>query len=605
MANSSTGTGRETNHIREWESQVGVALMTKESQLQQAQQEKQNLEAEIKQLLILNGELTQSIKAENDAAKKYEAHDKLLSEDIADTEADFKIIQMCIEEQEDCLRVVGTAQQVLRNDTNITKCIIEGETTDYSDKVHIAEKDLNTLQEEAQVQEGNRNMKLFSFDKMYKELNEIDGKTQLESEKYDSTNEKDNFYLIELQNKHRAMQDNLGNAKMNLSSIRNEIEDLAQADNILKKSIEDSLNQLESQKLKNFCTEEKMSKFHYQTESLQEEFDGYSIQRNSILESIQSNPDVIGKLHDLKAQISVVSQNVEDYQQEADRLNCIEDKMRDKEAERSKLLGNNASIFKLINDTNEMIKEVESIEEVKDRINNLIFNKNEEIQTEKNKIDQYSGDMKSKQEFLKDLEEKCTEKYAKLSDDNVIFKEQERLLLEEINPMILKLEELKDMYGIQEKQLVSKEIEKKDMLTLVSRRTNEVHLESKAKLAALAANLDENLKILRDLTSEVGKLENDITNKEHYHIKEWERISLEERDKVDLAVKPVLKNYEETQVKKMESEWEQFKSPAQNKRIQFAKKGKNLETASPFDVVLDSQEKTNQFPKLNYQPTQS
>jgi len=47
----------------------------------------------------------------------------------------------------------------------------------------------------------------------------------------------------------------------------------------------------------------------------------------------------------------------------------------------------------------------------------------------------------------------------------------------------------------------------------------------------------------------------------------------------------------------MELELEQFKSPAQSKKIQFALKGKNLETASPFDVVLDSQERTNQFPK--------
>ena len=70
-----------------------------------------------------------------------------------------------------------------------------------------------------------------------------------------------------------------------------------------------------------------------------------------------------------------------------------------------------------------------------------------------------------------------------------------------------------------------------------------------------------------------------------------------EKEKVDQAVKPILKDYKATQLKKMQPESQKFRSPLPSKQITFAKKGFNLETASPFDVDLNSQEKTNRQPQ--------
>jgi len=247
---------------------------------------------------------------------------------------------------------------------------------------------------------------------------------------------------------------------------------------------------------------------------------------------------------------------------------------------------------------------MENVENELANIQQMVVLKEEELQVEENKRNQFIIDMNLKQQVLQDLEKEYAETEQKLCHNNSIIQEKDALLNGEINPKLLKLHEQKDLVGELERQLASKEVDKKDMLMLVSRRTNEVHLESKSRLESLKIILDENLALVSKSTSEVGTLRNEIANKEQYYNKEINRITQEEENKVELAVKPVLEDYEKSQLKKLESEWQKFKSPQPSRRIQFATKGKNLETASPFDVVLDSQEKTNRQPKSIFQPRQ-
>merc|ERR1719510_608471 len=161
----------------------------------------------------------------------------------------------------------------------------------------------------------------------------------------------------------------------------------------------------------------------------------------------------------------------------------------------------------------------------------------------------------------------------------------------------MELKKLEETKGEQEIFLASKEAEKEETVESVRRRTNEVHLESKARLDILKTNLDENAAILRELASKSSKLGNEVTEREKYYAMELEKLAQEETAKVERTVKPLLQDYKETQRKKMESELQSFKSPKSTKKIQFAPKGSNLETASPFDVVYDSQEKTNRQPR--------
>merc|ERR1712165_364526 len=99
--------------------------------------------------------------------------------------------------------------------------------------------------------------------------------------------------------------------------------------------------------------------------------------------------------------------------------------------------------------------------------------------------------------------------------------------------------------------------EKNEMLMYVSRRTNEASLQSKAKLDELKASLDEKMNLFKDTSSMVEKLEQEVSVQEEFLKGELERVNREEKKKIENAVEPVLRNYEDRRSKEVEKQWQE------------------------------------------------
>merc|ERR1712133_197365 len=217
--------------------------------------------------------------------------------------------------------------------------------------------------------------------------------------------------------------------------------------------------------------------------------------------------------------------------------------------------------------------------------------------------------LRSKEETLQILQQECDKSCQKLSAEETTFNEKPTLLQDTLRPRLEELKKLREVLKVADLEVAAKEKEKNEMLMLVSRRTNEASMEFKAKLDALKTSLVEKMDFFKETVTVVENLGKEVSAQEYYHKEELERIRTEEKKKIENAVEPVLRSYEEKRVTEVEAQWQKelkdleksqssFLSPTRSKKIQFSTKGRNLETSSPFDVILDSQDKTNRPPKL-------
>lgn len=571
--------------------------MSKAARLEQARKEQADLEVEVKQLMIQNGELAHSIKTENDATRTMSEQDAVIAEFISDLESELKIVQDCIEEQDDCLNVCNMVQSYQNEEKETLKDTFKGQTTTFTDQVNYYEKELEDLNKQLDLLQNNKLRESSEFESACRELKEKVNKATLEEKHFHLQNEKGGIVITELQKDLFEMNERLTFKADQVACVQKDFERLAENEANISLSNKELSKQLQSKRQENYSLEEKCSKIGCETESLTREIERLTIKTNNLQLDVENHKGVIEELEELQEQINEGSKKVNEHRYELEKLKDIELQNIQADRERSKLSDKLDLMNKELQITDGKNKEIENIELHKERITEEIARMIEQLDTEETKRNQLIADLQMKVQAVEEIKKQVDEEKLKLLMTKETIQQRESLLRGDIAPKLAELKELQGQVEEQEKLLVSKEAEKKEKQLSVRHITNEFHLQMKENLDLLKIRLDSKLAEANDISSMLSNLENEATEKEQHYSKELERITQDEKEKIDQAVKPILQEHEATQLKEMQSKWQKFKSPLPSKRISFAKQGFNLETSSPFDITLDSQEKTNRLPK--------
>jgi len=608
MANSS-GAGRETDSIRDWESKVGVELRRKEAQLSLAKKEHAELEKEVNQLIIANGEIEQSIKAELDATKQYQEQDQILTEKISDVEADLKLLRKCVEKQRECLDVCGIAQKVQEKEKLDLKSRIKGHADNYKDQLMAAKREHHELQ----IEYGKKLDMKENLEKVinaeYEDLNEKTHRVDKDIDTLAQENKIDEASLLALEQECSQLKINMDLKKQEITKAEEEFAELKSEEKSIDARIKDLNNQLQGKQDAVYASKQQQCKLHCQMKELLEKEDDLKIKKAHLQAEIDNIQKVVDELDSLKVHVDNVSLQVEVCQREAERLSGIEEDKRSTEIELSDLEQKSMLTSRNIEALTEEFIRLENIEGRKNSLDTLINDENTAIQAELDKKNELKMQLGSKEETLQILKQECENSCQKLSTEETTYNEKLALLQDTLRPRLKELKKLKEVLEVADLEVAAKEKEKNEMLMLVSRRTNEASMESKAKLDALKTTLAEKMDFFKETVTVVENLGKEVSAQEHYYKEELERVRTEEKKKIENAVEPVLRSYEERRVAEVEAQWQKelkeleksqsnFLSPARSKKIQFSTKGRNLETSSPFDVILDSQDKTNRPPKL-------
>jgi len=610
MANIS-GSGKETDSIRDWESKVSVELRRKESQLILARKEKLELEKEVNKLIIENGEAEQAIKAELDEIKQYDEMDKILTEKIAELEANLKLLRRCVEKQRECLNVCGVAQAVQEGEKKELKNRIKGETANYEDKLSVAKKEFQELESEyASTLEQKQKMEKTvdaDFEELLFKIQQVD----LEINKLSMENQTDEAFLQSLEQECMELKSNVVKKKLDIEKITGELALRKVEEASLESRIKVLNTKLQGEQDSLYSSKQKQCKLHCQIKELLEKEDNLKIKKASLQMEIMDIKKVVAELDNLNVHVENVSLQVQACQNEAERLSSIGEEKKQVESELSELLEKSALTSSNIEALNEEFCRLENIESRKANLDELINTEKSQIESEVGKRDENQSLLSNKEKMLEELVKECENSCNKVSQTEISLHEKQNLLQNNLRPRMEELKRLKDVVETADIEVSVKEKEKNEMLMYVSRRTNEASLQSKAKLDELKASLDEKMNLFKDTSSMVEKLEQEVSIQEEFLKGELERVNREEKKKIENAVEPVLRNYEDRRSKEVEKQWQEelanankILSPAERKKVQFSTKGVNLETSSPIVINLDSQDKTNRPPKLAVFPKQ-
>jgi len=610
MANTS-GSGKETDSIRDWESKVSVELRRKESQLILAKKEKLELEKEVNKLIIENGEVEQAIKAELDEIKQYDEMDKILTEKIAELEANLKLLRRCVEKQRECLNVCGVAQAVQEGEKKELKNRIKGETANYEDKLSVAKKELQELESEYACTLELKQKTEKTVDADFEELQCKIQLVDLEINKLSMENQTDETFLQSLEQECMELKSNVVKKKLDIEKVTEEFALRKVEEASLESRIKVLNNKLQSEQDSLYSSKQKQCKLHCQIKELLEKEDNLKCKKASLQMEILDIKKVVAELDNLNVHVENVSLQVQACQNEAERLSGIGDAKKQVESELSELLEKSALTSSNIEALNEEFCRLENIESRKANLDELINAEKSLIESEVGKRDENQSQLSNKEKMLEELAKECENSCNKVSQTEISLHEKQNLLQNNLRPRMEELKRLKDVVETADIEVSVKEKEKNEMLMYVSRRTNEASLQSKAKLDELKASLDEKMNLFKDTSSMVEKLEQEVSVQEEFLKGELERVNREEKKKIENAVEPVLRNYEDRRSKEVEKQWQEeltnankILSPAERKKIQFSTKGVNLETSSPIVINLDSQDKTNRPPKLAVFPKQ-
>jgi len=610
MANTS-GSGKETDSIRDWESKVSVELRRKESQLILARKEKLELEKEVNKLIIENGEVEQAIKAELDEIKQYDEMDKILTEKIAELEANLKLLRRCVEKQRECLNVCGVAQAVQEGEKKELKNRIKGETANYEDKLSVAKKELQELESEyaSTFEHKQKTEKTVNAD--FEELQYKIQQVDLEINKLSMENQTDEAFLQSLEQECMELKSNVVKKKLDIEKVTGELALRKVEEASLESRIKVLNNKLQGEQDSLYSSKQKQCKLHCQIKELLEKEDNLKSKKASLQMEIMDIKKVVAELDNLNVHVENVSLQVQACQNEAERLSSIGDDKKQVESELSELLEKSALTSSNIEALNEEFCRLENIESRKANLDELINTEKSHIESEAGKRDENQSQLSNKEKMLEELVKECENSCNKVSQTEISLHEKQNLLQNNLRPRMEELKRLKDVVETADIEVSVKEKEKNEMLMYVSRRTNEASLQSKAKLDELKASLDEKMNLFKDTSSMVEKLEQEVSVQEEFLKGELERVNREEKKKIENAVEPVLRNYEDRRSKEVEKQWQdelananKILSPAERKKVQFSTKGVNLETSSPIVINLDSQDKTNRPPKLAMFPKQ-
>jgi len=610
MANTS-GSGKETDSIRDWESKVSVELRRKESQLILAKKEKLELEKEVNKLIIENGEVEQAIKAELDEIKQYDEMDKILTEKIAELEANLKLLRRCVEKQRECLNVCGVAQAVQEGEKKELKNRIKGETANYEGKLSVAKKELQELESEyastLELKQKTEKTVDADFEELQYKIQQVD----LEINKLSMENQTDEAFLQSLEQECTELKSNVVKKKLDIEKVTEEFALRKVEEASLESRIKVLNNKLQSEQDSLYSSKQKQCKLHCQIKELLEKEDNLKCKKASLQMEILDIKKVVAELDNLNVHVENVSLQVQACQNEAERLSGIGDAKKQVESELSELLEKSALTSSNIEALNEEFCRLENIESRKVNLDELINAEKSLIESEVGKRDENQSQLSNKEKMLEELAKECENSCNKVSQTEISLHEKQNLLQNNLRPRMEELKRLKDVVETADIEVSVKEKEKNEMLMYVSRRTNEASLQSKAKLDELKASLDEKMNLFKDTSSMVEKLEQEVSVQEEFLKGELERVNREEKKKIENAVEPVLRNYEDRRSKEVEKQWQEeltnankILSPAERKKVQFSTKGVNLETSSPIVINLDSQDKTNRPPKLAVFPKQ-
>lgn len=589
--------GEQTDQLKEWESRVGCDVKTKEAAIQRKKEEQARLEAEIRQFMSQNGQLEQSIKAERDETKKIKEEDKAISEFISESEARIKLLQSCASEQADCFEALSLAQNIANSKKGDTRVKLEVETTNYEDKVKGVTAELDKVTQEVEMRTSHQLQMSNKVENDSYSLKNAHMKVDLEMSNASKQFESMKISISEAEQMHTAITVSLENTEAKFNTLEQEQNNLRQTVSIIAESNEHLDRNLDKIKRENYEKEVGQAKLRSQIESLCKDLEEKRLEKHNVIVSIEAESVVTKEIEDMNARFMEIAQAVHLSEKEAERLHDVKERMNKAELEKNDILANIDSMSKAIHEFEEALVGTENFESEKRSLEEAITSRGEEIKKEENKRNELACNLHDKTPLLENIHAELSNKEAALRNKNEILAQKEFILENEINPKEHQLNEMREIAAELEVQIEAKENEKRETLGLVSRRTNALDTESKANLAALKNQLDHSLSQGRELAAEVGNLQNAIESKRQYCLQELEKLKADEERKVDLAVSPVLEDYEKTKLAELESAWKPFKSPPTSRRIQFSTKGLNLETASPFDIVLDSQDKTNKEPR--------
>jgi len=565
----------------------------------------------VNKLIIENGEVEQAIKAELDEIKQYDEMDKILTEKIAELEANLKLLRRCVEKQRECLNVCGVAQAVQEGEKKELKNKIKGETANYEDKLSVAKKELQELKSEyaSTFEHKQKTEKTVNAD--FEELQYKIQQFDLEINKLSMENQTDEAFLQSLEQECMELKSNAAKKKLDVEKVTGELALRKAEEASLESRIKVLKNKLQGEQDSLYSSKQKQCKLHCQIKELLEKEDNLKSKKASLQMEIMDIKKVVAELDNLNVHVENVSLQVQACQNEAERLSSIGDDKKQVELELSELLEKSALTNSNIEALNEEFCRLENIESRKANLDELINTEKSHIESEVGKRDENQSQLSIKEKMLEELVKECENSCNKVSQTEISLHEKQNLLQNNLRPRMEELKRLKDVVETADIEVSVKEKEKNEMLMYVSRRTNEASLQSKAKLDDLKASLDEKMNLFKDTSSMVEKLEQEVSVQEEFLKGELERVNREEEKKIENAVEPVLRNYEDRRSKEVEKQWQdelananKILSPAERKKVQFSTKGVNLETSSPIVINLDSQDKTNRPPKLAMFPKQ-
>jgi len=433
----------------------------------------------------------------------------------------------------------------------------------------------------------------------------------LEINKLSMENETDETFLQSLEQECMELKSNVVKKKLDIEKVTEEFALRKVEEASLESRIKVLNNKLQSEQDSLYSSKQKQCKLHCQIKELLEKEDNLKCKKASLQMEILDIKKVVAELDNLNVHVENVSLQVQACQNEAERLSGIGDAKKQVESELSELLEKSALTSSNIEALNEEFCRLESIESRKANLDELINAEKSLIESEVGKRDENQSQLSNKEKMLEELAKECENSCNKVSQTEISLHEKQNLLQNNLRPRMEELKRLKDVVETADIEVSVKEKEKNEMLMYVSRRTNEASLQSKAKLDELKASLDEKMNLFKDTSSMVEKLEQEVSVQEEFLKGELERVNREEKKKIENAVEPVLRNYEDRRSKEVEKQWQEeltnankILSPAERKKVQFSTKGVNLETSSPIVINLDSQDKTNRPPKLAVFPKQ-
>jgi len=324
MANTS-GSGKETDSIRDWESKVSVELRRKESQLILAKKEKLELEKEVNKLIIENGEVEQAIKAELDEIKQYDEMDKILTEKIAELEANLKLLRRCVEKQRECLNVCGVAQAVQEGEKKELKNRIKGETANYEGKLSVAKKELQELESEyastLELKQKTEKTVDADFEELQYKIQQVD----LEINKLSMENQTDEAFLLSLEQECTELNSNVVKKKLDIEKVTEEFALRKIEEASLESRIKVLNIKLQSEQDSLYSSKQKQCKLHCQIKELLEKEDNLKGKKASLQMEILDIKKVVAELDNLNVHVENVSLQVQACQNEAERLSGIRD----------------------------------------------------------------------------------------------------------------------------------------------------------------------------------------------------------------------------------------------------------------------------------------